>query len=358
MKKSKPMKIKVTYIKWERNDAIGKVTSKILENLRNKVNFNIITLKIKSENRFLRIFEILKNIIKVSKLLLSRDIIHFEEPKTFEPILNLLFKHKKSILTVHHLDENNQKNIKRLLFFKNKQKHNSFSKLIAVSKKTKTDLIKKYKINPNKIKSSYLGVDKKIFKPTNKKSDKPKRNRYIFYIGSEVPRKNIGNLLKGFKKISFKYSDLILLKAGEPEGKKYRKSTNKLIKQYGLTKKVFFVSKYINEKELPLYYSNAELFIYPSLKEGFGMPLVEAMACGCPIVTSNISPMKEIAKGQVLVNPYDPDSISRGIDKILSNKKYRATLKEKALKRAKDFDWGKIAKKTLDTYKELQNKIN
>lgn len=346
-------KIKVNYIKWERSDAIGKVTSIYLNHLKDKVDLNVITLKTKSKNKFLRVFQILGNLVKVFKLLFQNSIIHFEEPKNFESIVNFFFKYKKSILTVNHLEE--KKHNRNISFLKWKWKHNSFSKLIAISEKTKTDLIKEYGINPNKIETVYLGVDKNIFRQTNKKVKGFENKKYILYLGSELPRKNIPNLLKSFKNISLKYPELILLKAGYSSGDQYRVKTKKLIKQYGLTNKVIFINKHISEKELPIYYSNAELFVYPTLQEGFGMPLVEAMACGCPVVTSNISPMKEIAKGQVLVNPYDFESITKGIDEILSNKKYREILKKNAIDRANDFDWEKSAKKILEIYKELQN---
>lgn len=351
MKIDNSKKIKVNYIRWKRSDAIEKVTSMILNNLRNKINLNVVTLKMGSGNRILSIVKDLKNTITLLRFFFRDEIIHFEEPGRREPFINIIFKHKKSILTVHHLEEENQGFINWLSFFKDKQEHSSFSKLIAVSEKTKKDLVKYYGINANKIKTIYSGVDKEIFKPTSKNLGFLKDKEYILYLGSENPRKNIENLLKAFKEVSIKYPNLILVKAGYSGGGNYRENTEKLIKELDLTKKVFLIFKHIPEKELPVYYSNAELFLYPSLKEGFGMPLVEAMACGCPVVTSDLAPMNEIAKGQVLVNPYDFKDIAKGMIKTLSNKKYKEKLKKQGLERAKDFDWEKSADEIVKLYK-------
>ena len=163
--------------------------------------------------------------------------------------------------------------------------------------------------------------------------------------------------LKAFKDISLKYPNMILLKAGYSGGDKHRENTKRLIQELGLTKKVIIVPTHLKEEELPFYYSNAELFVYPTLKEGFGMPLVEAMACGCPVITSNLAPMNEIAKGQVLVNPNNFKDISKGIDKVLSNKKYKRKLINIAILRAKDFDWDKFSDKVLKVYQELEKKV-
>ena len=176
-------KIKVNYVKWERGDAIGKVTSRVLENIRGKVDLNIITLKRESKNGFLKILKSLRNIMKILQLFFRDEIIHFEGTTDKEPILNIIFKHKKSILTVHHLEENNKKSIKKKLsLLKDRQKHLSFSKLIAVSEKTKEDLIEQYNINPSKITVVCNGINKDIFKPTSKKINFLRNKGYILYF--------------------------------------------------------------------------------------------------------------------------------------------------------------------------------
>lgn len=346
-------KQRVNYILWSRNDAVGKVTKILLEKLENKVDLKMLKLNFISERRCFKSFFLFINSIRIIPLLMTNKIIHFEEPKQLELLLNI-FRNKKSVLTVHHLEEEEKGIRGKIIFLMYKLLHKSFSKFIAISEKTKKDLIEQYGINPDKIEVVYHGVDKKIFRPTKKKVSPLKNKKYILYLGSEVPRKNIENLLKAFKKVSEKYPDLYLVKAGYSGGDQFREKTKKLVKELGLTKKVILVSKRLKEEELPLYYSNAELFVYPTLQEGFGMPLVESMACGCPVVTSDIAPMNEITKGQVLVNPYNSKDIVKGIDKILSNRKYKNKLIQKAKQRAKDFDWEKSAKKILRVYEELE----
>lgn len=352
MKLDSHKRIRVNYILWERNDAIGKVTSNYLSHLQSKIDLNIILLDARSKNKPLMY---LKNLLKISRGLLKNEIIHIEEPTNIESNLLLIFKNKKSVLTAHHVDSKSWKVINNISFLKEKIKHSSVSRLVAISKKTRQDLITQYNIPANKIEVVYHGIDHKIFRPMNNKL-KGVHKKYILYLGSETPRKNIENLLKAFKIVSQKYPDIVLLKAGYSSGPQYRENTKKLIEKYGLKNKVIFAPENIAEKDLPSYYSNAELFVFPSLKEGFGMPLVEAMACGCPVVTSNIAPMNEIAQGQELVNPLSPEEIAKGMIKILSNKKYKEKLIKNGLERAKDFDWEKSANKILEIYKELDKK--
>ncbi len=348
------MKINIKYISWRRNDAIGKVAENQLNELGNKVRLKKIILSLKPENKILYLLKLTRNILNITRELFSRKIIYFEELKQLEVLPNILFRNKRSVATVHHLEERKSGLKGGLEFLIYKRLHRSFAKLIAISKKTKQDLIKKYGISPEKIEVVYHGIDKKIFKPTKKKLKKLK-SPYIFYMGSEVPRKNIENLLRAFREISLKYPDLFLVKAGYHGGEGHREKMLKLIKKYDLKDKVILISDYLKEEDLPMYYSNAELFLYPSLKEGFGMPLVEAMACGCPVVTSNLAPMNEIANNQELVNPKDNRSIAKGVNRILSNKRYREVLRKNALKRAGDFDWEKSANKLVKIYEELKS---
>ncbi len=345
------MKVNVNYIRWGRDDAVGKVSDNILSHINKKQNINTVVLEAKSSNVYKRVLRIIKSTFKIAYLLFKKEVVHFEESKRFETNINILIRNKRSVLTVHHIDYD--KNYLNSLFLK--LKYRSFSKIIAVSENTKKDIINKYRISSSKIITAYNGVNKSIFRPLNKKSFDLVGKKYILYLGSEVPRKNIYNLLKAFKEILLKHPNLFLVKAGYSGGDKYRENTKKIIQDLGLRDRVILISKRLNEKDLPLYYSNSELFIYPTLQEGFGMPLVEAMACGCPIVTSNINPMKEIARGQVLVNPFKYKDIAKGIDKVLSSEKYKKELKEKAITRSNDFDWEESANKILNIYKELKS---
>jgi len=134
--------LSINYIGWNRKDAIEKVSENFLKNLKHKVKFKIIKLSVGPKNKFLWIFIIFFNFFRLIKFYFEKRIIHFEEPKHMELFVNLLFSYKKSMLTVHHLE--NKNSILNWFFLKEKLKHCSFSRLIAISDKTKRDLIEQY----------------------------------------------------------------------------------------------------------------------------------------------------------------------------------------------------------------------
>lgn len=113
----------------------------------------------------------------------------------------------------------------------------------------------------------------------------------------------------------------------------------------------------VDDEELPLLYSSAEALVYASLYEGFGLPVLEAMACGTPVITSNVSSMPEIAGGAaILVNPEKTDEIKRALGNVMNDQDLRNELIEKGEKRAKEFSWKKAAKETANVYESLVSK--
>ena len=112
---------------------------------------------------------------------------------------------------------------------------------------------------------------------------------------------------------------------------------------------------YVKRENLPSLYSKAKLFIYPSLYEGFGLPVLEAMACGCPVITSNVSALNEIAGDAALfIDPNNHQSIAQGIKQVLENNNLRKEMTIKGLQQAKKFSWDRCAKETLKVYEELE----
>ena len=225
------------------------------------------------------------------------------------------------------------------------------SHIIAVSKHTKNDLIQYLKIPDDRISVIYNGIDHSIFKPYNiKMLDKP----YILYVGSERPRKNLSRLFEAFAKLKGEFPELKLAKVGIPgRTKEYRRETMRKLDSLGLTGDVIFV-EYITELDLAYYYSSAALMAYPSLYEGFGFPLLEAMACGCPVVTSNTSSLPEVVgEAGIMVNPYDTDSLAQAMRRVLTDKKLRDDMVRKGLEQAKRFSWEKAAEQTLEVYNKV-----
>jgi len=226
------------------------------------------------------------------------------------------------------------------------------SYIIAVSQHTKNDLIKYLKIPDNRISVIYNGVDHSIFKPyTIKLLDKP----YILYVGSERPRKNLGRLFEAFAKLKGEFPELKLVKVGLwGRSEKYRRDAMRKLDSLGITQDVIFVD-YTSELDLAHYYSSAALLAYPSLYEGFGLPPLEAMACGCPVITSNASSLPEVVgKAGIMVNPYDTDSLAQAMRQVLTDDKLRDDMVRKGLEQAKRFSWGKTARQTLEVYEKVE----
>ncbi len=222
------------------------------------------------------------------------------------------------------------------------------SHIITVSQNTRNDLIKYLKIPDNRISVIYNGVDHNIFKPYNiKLLDKS----YILYVGSERPRKNLDRMFEAFAKLKGEFPELKLVKVGiSGRSEKYRRSVMRKLDSLRITQDIVFVD-YTSELDLAYYYSSAALLCYPSLYEGFGFPPLEAMACGCPVVTSNTSSLPEVvSEAGIMVNPYDTDSLTQAMRQVLTDDKLRDDMIRKGLEQAKRFSWEKTAEQTLEVY--------
>jgi len=225
------------------------------------------------------------------------------------------------------------------------------SHIIATSQNTRNDLIKYLKIPGNKISVIYNGIDHSVFKPYHiKLLDK----LYILYVGSERPRKNLGRLFAAFAKLKKEFPELKLVKIGAcGRSEKYRRDTIKKLDSLGITRDVIFVD-HIPEIDLAHYYSSAALLAYPSLYEGFGLPPLEAMACGCPVVTSNTSSLPEVVgEAGIMVNPYDIDSLAQAMRQVLTDSKLRNDMVRKGLEQAKRFSWERASTETMEVYEKV-----
>lgn len=212
--------------------------------------------------------------------------------------------------------------------------------LISPSLSTKEDLIK-MGIKEKKIRV-IPEAPSPIFKPARKSQvDKLKKNhrisgKYLLAVGLN-PRKNTQRIIEAFH-LARAGKDLKLVLTGEPVGLEVEEGRD--IRLVG----------HVEDSEMPVFYTGAEALIYPSIYEGYGLPILEAYSCKCPVVTSNISSMPEVAgKAALLVDPYDTSSIVNGIEEALKNKK---DLIKKGQAQVKRYTWEKTAKETLNVYKE------
>lgn len=230
---------------------------------------------------------------------------------------------------------------------------NKANKIITVSQTSKDDIVKIFKISPDKIAMIYNGVDNIVGHAMSdnviKKYNLPKK--FIFYVGTLQPRKNIPALLETFNILNTKYQvlDTKLVIAGG-KGHNYDQRIDTLVEKYKLQDKVLFPG-FVDEKDLPTMYKLANVFVFPSLYEGFGIPVIEAMAMGAPVIVSNKSCLPEVVgRAGLIIDPEDSIEFAKTIYDLISNEKLRNNLIEKGHKRAKEFSWNKMAEETLKLY--------
>ena len=215
--------------------------------------------------------------------------------------------------------------------------------IIADSKNTKADLIKFMKIPEGKIRVVYLGVDN-IYKRISKERARKKlglqiNGKILMHVGEDLERKNTDRIYRAYFKAKERIKDLILIRIGK------------------VKKKIPGVNYYykVSEKEMVLFYNAADILLIPSIYEGFGLPVIEAFACGTAVIASKTSSLPEVVgDAGLLVNPYKTDEISDAIYRLLKEQKLYNNLVKKGLKRVKNFTWEKCANNILKIYKELK----
>lgn len=227
-------------------------------------------------------------------------------------------------------------------------------RIIAASQATKNDLMHYLGIPDERISVVYLGVDHGLFKPVSRRIY---NNPYVLFVGSEYPRKNLAGLLKAFGRLKDdpRFRDLKLVKVGKAGGQEadFRRQTMEVIDALGLASEVIF-AEFVPTVDLPAYYSGAEVLVLPSLYEGFGFPPLEAMACGCPVVTSNTSSLPEVVgDAGIMVDPYDTDSLAKAMGQVLTNDELRGNMVKKGLEQAKKFSWERVAEQTQEVYNKV-----
>ncbi len=227
--------------------------------------------------------------------------------------------------------------------------------IIADSKSTKKDLINLFDIKPNRIEVVYGALSEgfKKAEPDFNIVKKLKLDKYIISDAARNPRKNLKNLLKAFKQLKDKDIKLVLI--GTPMWAK--KETAELLNDANLQKRIVSTG-FVCFSELKALYSQAVCAVFPSLYEGFGLPVLEALSMDCPVIVSNVSSLPEVSgNAGIKVDPKNPHSITKGIEKILaisSSSDELNKLKEKGREQLKKFSWEKTAKKTLEIYKKAR----
>ncbi len=295
--------------------------------------------------------------LKIDRMIGGYDIFH--TPSFIPPPLK-----GKKVITVHDLahrlypqfftEEMNRHLLRHLETAAKEAEH-----IITISENTKKDLVEVIRVDPEKITVIYVAASE-IYRPID---DTEKLNQvrmkygtgdsFIGFFGTIEPRKNIVGLVEAFKMLKARRPDIghRLVIAGQ-KGWKYEESFA-AIAGSGIEDQIILTG-YVPEEDLPLLMNASDLVVYPSFYEGFGMPPLEAMACGRPVVTSDTSSMPEaVGDAAVMVDPKDVEGLSQAMENVLSDEQLALKMREKGLERAKLFSWRDAATKTLEVYKEV-----
>ncbi len=217
--------------------------------------------------------------------------------------------------------------------------------IICISESTANDITQFYQIPSHKITPILLAGDNSHFQFLNL----PTRN-YFLYIGRQDPYKNLQRLITAFSALPHR-NDYELWLAG-PYDQRYSPLLEIQTQELGISHLVKFLN-YVSYDELPIIINQAIALVFPSLWEGFGLPVLEAMACGTPVITSNISSLPEVAgDAAILINPYNPGEITAAMQAIINDSETRKQLSEKGLKRANQFSWEKTGLATVEVLKK------
>lgn len=225
-------------------------------------------------------------------------------------------------------------------------------KVITISNSSKDDIIKYYKVPKNKVNVVHLGLKPLSMKVNSKNlSEFGINKKFVLFVGTLQPRKNIERLIEAFSKLPQQLKDYQLVIVGK-KGWLFEPILE-APKKYGVEENVLFLD-YVSDNDLPNFYSNAEVFVLPSLYEGFGLPVLEAMRYDCPVITSKVSSLPEAGGDAALYfDPENVDDIRDTIQKVLSSDTVRKDMIEKGKVHYKKFTWQKAADEVLSTIKEV-----
>ena len=228
--------------------------------------------------------------------------------------------------------------------------------LIAISASTAHDLTSFFAVPPERISVTYPGVDA-AFRPI-RQSDimddfRRRRNlpeRFIFFVGTLEPRKNLLTLLQAYAQFRRQSDAAHKLVLGGAPGWFYQ-PVLAAVQELGLGTDVIFPG-FIPDSELPLWYNAADVFVYPSVYEGFGLPPLEAMACGVPVIVSDASSLPEVVgDAGLLVDPHEPVEWGNALSLLCNDADLRSELTSRGLARAQEFSWTRMARETVSVYR-------
>jgi len=271
--------------------------------------------------------------------------------------------HPRTVVTVHDLGylvepEGHEPIHRNQLELTTRWNARAATGIVAVSHSTKQDLIERLGVPPERIKVIYHGVSD-FFAPSSLQQVDAARSRYrlgarmILAVGSIHPRKNPTRLIQAFEQLAAEDDDLQLVLCGSVGWKGDQIVRRACASPFG--SRIRWLG-YVTDEEMPALYSAASVLAFPSLYEGFGLPALESMACGTPVVAAERAALPEICgNAAVLVDPFDSSAIASGILQILNNNELRIDLTERGFRRAKQLSWHECAQQTLAFLRSIRD---
>jgi glycosyltransferase involved in cell wall biosynthesis len=232
------------------------------------------------------------------------------------------------------------------------------NRVLTVSEASKRDILRYFSVPPSKIDVIHNAIDERFGEtPTDEEIARVREryqleDRFVLYAGNIKPHKNLERLIEAFhtlRKVGFEEVKLLII--GD-EISKYA-TLRRAVHKYKLHKHVRFFG-FVPDKTLAILYRLAGVFVFPSLYEGFGLPPLEAMASGTPVITSNVSSLPEVVgDAAFLIDPYDADAIADAMRRVLSEPALRADLRERGLRRVREFSWERSVARVREIYGEV-----
>ncbi|MBI4607400.1 MAG: glycosyltransferase family 4 protein [Candidatus Rokubacteria bacterium] len=221
--------------------------------------------------------------------------------------------------------------------------------ILSDSATTREDLGRFYRLDKRRIHVVPVGYDVRRFHPEVDPEPLRRRlglGRYILYVGNLLPHKNLARLIAAFSRLGASIPHRLVI-AGRKDPR-YFPGLSAVAERLGIGQRVVFLD-YMDDQELPALYAGADVFVFPSLYEGFGLPPLEAMACGTPVVTSNVSALPEVVgNAALLVDPLDVEALAQALAEVLENPARHDRLRALGLRQVYSFTWDRCARRLLD----------
>ncbi len=237
-------------------------------------------------------------------------------------------------------------------------------KVITVSNYERNRINKYFGFKDNRLTAIYNGVGehfKRVTQPKTLAAIKEEFNlpdNFFFFLGNTDPKKNTIGVLRAFADFNKTYPGkyhLVMLDYDEQELRRILHSINAIE-----VRALIHLTGYVPNEKLPALISQSTIFLYPSLRESFGIPILEGMACGVPVITSNTSSMPEVAgeEAALIIDPFNPQEIANAMRNLVEDKMLAKVLAEKGIERAKDFSWKAMAQNVLELYEDVYQNLN